>query len=72
MIENFTNNKPVKEVTYLNTENSQRYRTIIQIMFKKYEQMKYWILKEEIYEIIKNIDGFENYTMDNLKQDLDY
>ena len=56
MIENFTNNKPVKEVTYLNTENSQRYRTIIQIMFKKYEQMKYWILKEEIYEIIKNID----------------
>ena len=27
MIENFTNNKPVKEVTYLNTENSQRYRT---------------------------------------------
>ena len=72
MIENFTNNKPVKEVTYLNTENSQRYRTIIQIIFKKYEQMKYWILKEEIYEIIKNIDGFENYTMDNLKQDLDY
>ena len=71
MIENFANNKPVKEVTYLNTENSQRYRTIIQIMFKKYEQMKYWILKEEIYEIIKNIDGFENYTMDNLKQDLD-
>lgn len=71
MIEIFANNKPIKEVTYLNTENSQRYRTIIQIMFKKYEQMKYWILKEEIYEIIKNIDGFENYTMDNLKQDLD-
>ena len=45
MIENFTNNKPVKEVTYLNTENSQRYRTIIQIMFKKYEQMKFWIFK---------------------------
>ena len=71
MIESFANNKPVKEATYLNTENSQRYRTIIQIMFKKYEQMKYWILKEEIYEIIKNIYGFENYTMDNLKQDLD-
>lgn len=71
MIITSNTNKPIKEAAYLYAENTHRYRIIIRIIFYKYEQMKYWIYKEEIYESIKVIQGFEKYTLDNLKQDLD-
>lgn len=71
MIITSNTSKPIKEVAYLYTENAHRYRIIIRTIFYKYEQMKYWIYKEEIYESIKLIQGFEKYTLDNLKQDLD-
>lgn len=63
--------KQIEEVKYLATENTHRYRSIIRIMYKLYEQMKYSAYKEDIYEILKKYDDFKEYTIDMLKADLD-
>lgn len=63
--------KQIDEVKYLATENTYRYRSIIRIMYKSYEKMKYSVYKEEIFEILKEYDDFSEYTLDNLKSDLD-
>ena len=63
--------KKITEASYLCMENTFRYRVIIRIAYKKYEKMKYSLYKEEIFDDIKKVNGFEEYTLDNLKQDLD-
>lgn len=63
--------KQIDEVKYLATENTYRYRAIIRIMYKNYEKMKYSVYKEEIFAILKGYDDFSEYTLDNLKSDLD-
>ena len=63
--------KKFNEAQYLCTENSYRYRVILRIAYKEYEKMKFWLYKEDIFELIKQVEGFEEYTIDNLKQDLD-
>ena len=63
--------KKITEASYLCTGNTNRYRVIIRIAYKKYEKMKYSLYKEEIFEDIKKINGFDEYTLDDLKQDLD-
>lgn len=63
--------KRISEVNYLNTDNTWRYRNIIRVAYINYEKMKYWLYTEEIYEEIINIYGFESYTLDNLKVDLE-
>ena len=63
--------KKITEASYLCMGNSFRYRAIIRIAYKKYEKMKYSLYKEEIFDDIKKINGFEEYTLDDLKQDLD-
>ena len=63
--------KKITEASYLCTGNTFRYRAIIRIAYKKYEKMKYLLYKEEIFEDIKKINGFDEYTLDDLKQDLD-
>lgn len=63
--------KKITEAIYLCTANTNRYRVIIRIAYKKYEKMKYSLYKEEIFEDIKKINGFDEYTLDELKQDLE-
>ena len=63
--------KPIKETTYLNTENSYRYRCIIRYFFEQYEKINYWLYKEEIYdELIKN-EAFKDYTIEDCRYDFD-
>lgn len=71
MINSLKVGRKITESKYLNQENSFRYRNILRIAFYKYEKMKYWLDQNEIYEEIKKLDEFENYTIENLKQDLD-
>ncbi|QXM06571.1 TIGR02677 family protein [Crassaminicella indica] len=61
----------IDEAKYLATENTWRYRAIIRCMYKCYEKMKYWLYKEEIYEILKKYEEFADYSEDYLKNDLD-
>lgn len=63
--------KQIEEVKYLATENTYRYRSIIRILYKSYEQMKYSVYKEEIFEMLKQYEEFKEYSMDMLKSDLD-
>lgn len=63
--------KQIEEVKYLATENTRRYRAIIRIMYMCYEKMKFTLYKEDIMERLKEYEDFEEYTMDNLKSDLD-
>lgn len=59
--------KKFEEAKYLSVENAERYRVILRLAYEEYEQMKFWFYKEDIYELITNIEGFEEYTLDNLK-----
>lgn len=63
--------KQVDETKYLSTDNTWRYRSIIRIMYNSYEKMKYEFYKEDIMDKIKEYEDFSEYTMDNLKGDLD-
>lgn len=63
--------KPIDETKYLTAENAWRYRTILRFFYLQYEKMKYWLYKEEVFEELKMHKEFTNYTLDNLKQDLD-
>jgi len=63
--------KQVEETKYLSTDNTWRYRTIIRIMYESYEKMKYSLYKEDIMAKLKEYEDFDEYSMDNLKSDLD-
>lgn len=63
--------KPIEEVKYLATENSWRYRPIMRYCFNQYEQLKYWLYKEEIFEELRQYPGFAGYTIEQCQQDLE-
>ena len=62
---------PILETTYLSVPTVAIYRTIMRKMFIANEQMRTQLYKEEIYQLIKEDEYFSNYTMDDLKQDLE-
>ena len=61
----------IKETSYLSTQKTIYYRRIMRIFFHEYEKMKFQLYKEDIYEKIKKYSEFNEYTMDELKSDLD-
>ncbi len=63
--------KPIEETKYMTAENAWRYRTILRFFYLQYEKMKYWMYKEDVFEELKKHSEFADYTLDNLKQDLD-
>lgn len=63
--------KEIIETKYLAVDNTWRYRPIIRIMFKNYEKMKFWLLKEQIYEELVQYEDFSRYDIETLKQDLE-
>lgn len=63
--------RSIKETSYLNVENSSRYRRIMRIFFKEYEKMRFNLYKEDVFAIVKSYPEFEDYTMEQLKNDLE-
>lgn len=63
--------KPITETKYLTAENCWRYRPILRYFFVQYEKIKYWLYKEDVFDALKNSPHFENYTIDQCRQDLD-
>lgn len=63
--------KPITEVNYLRAENVERYRVIIRYFYQKHENINYWLHKEDIYEMMKEIDIFKEYTIEKCQSDLD-
>lgn len=62
--------KPIKEVNYLRAENAQRYRVIIRYFFLEYEKIHYWMGREDIYEMMRTIGLFPDYTLEQCQLDL--
>ncbi len=62
--------KPVKEATYLNVENTDRYRPILRLFYLEYERMKYWLYQEDVYHRLREDPYFSNYTPEQCQQDL--
>lgn len=62
--------KPITEVNYLRSENVARYRLIVRYFFIEYEKIHYWLHKEDVYNMMICIDGYQNYTMEQCQQDL--
>jgi uncharacterized protein (TIGR02677 family) len=63
--------KPITEVKYLNGENCYRYRPILRYFYIQYEKMKYWMYKDEVFDMMKESERFQDYTLDMLGRDLD-
>ena len=61
----------IKEATYLSAPKSAVYRRIMNIFFKEYEKMKFYLYKEDIYNEMKKISDFSDYNIEDLKIDLD-
>ncbi len=62
--------KPINEINYLRAENVERYRVIIRYFFNEYENINYWLFKEEIFEQMCETNLFDEYTLDKCQQDL--
>lgn len=60
----------MSEAKYLVVENYQRYRSIMRYCYRRYESFACWIYKEEIYAELKKDEYFNDYTLDELEQDL--
>jgi hypothetical protein len=54
--------KTVSETSYLNRENTYRYRGIIRVMYKAYEKMKYSLYRKDILEALKQYEQFVDYS----------
>lgn len=60
----------IPETSYLTAINAPQYRKIMRIFYNEYEKMHFQMYKEDVFEIIKTSSEFNNYTMEQLKNDL--
>lgn len=60
----------IQETSYLNAVNASQYRRIMRIFYENYERLRYQLYKEDIYEELGKYPDFEDYTMEQLKSDL--
>lgn len=63
--------KSVIETKYLNVENTPRYRAIVRFLYIQFEQLKYWVQSDDIYEELKKDNYFNDYTREQCSQDLE-
>lgn len=62
--------KPIVEVSYLNRENTWRYRAILQYCFVQHERLHHYVYPEEIYQHLQTSQFFNGYGEEQLQQDL--
>ena len=60
----------IEEVTYLNTENTWRYRAIVHFCFRRHEHMQAYIYPEDIWQALQKQPQFKDYTQEQMDQDL--
>ncbi|GAA0287787.1 uncharacterized protein (TIGR02677 family) [Gracilibacillus halotolerans] len=63
--------KRVTEATYLTADNAWRYRAILRYFYIQHERMREFLFPEEIFEHLKEIHEFQEYTVEALHLDLD-
>lgn len=60
----------ISEVTYLNTDNTWRYRGILHFCYKRHEHMQTYVYPEDIFHELRKDEHFRAYTFEQLEQDL--
>lgn len=60
----------ITETSYLSVPGVTNYRTIMRMMYIENERFHYPLYPEEILELVKKNEGFDDYTILDLKQDL--
>ncbi|QKY69983.1 TIGR02677 family protein [Lentibacillus sp. CBA3610] len=63
--------KKVQEASYLTADKAWSYRAILRYFYVQHERMRELLFPEEIFAHLKDLDGFQDYTEDQLHQDLD-
>lgn len=63
--------KKVQEAAYLTADKAWSYRAILRYFYVQHERMREFLFPEEIFAHLKDLDGFQDYTEDQLHQDLD-
>lgn len=63
--------KKVIEASYLTVDKAWSYRAILRYFYIQHERMREFLFPEEVYEHLKSLQGFDDYTEDQLHQDLD-
>ncbi len=61
----------VTETSYLTAQNAPLYRRIMRIFFEEYEKMHFQLYKEDVLELLRTYPDYTDYTLDQLKLDLD-
>ena len=61
----------VLESSYLTAPNYVTYRSIMRVMFLESEQMNNHLYKEEIFQKLKEDSEFQDYSLEDMRQDLD-
>ena len=62
---------PIMETSYLTAQNVRQYRAIMRLFFREYEKMHFQLYKEDVLELLHRQEGFADYTMAQLMQDLE-
>jgi len=62
--------RPIVETSYLNRENTWRYRAILRYCYVQHERLHHYVYPEEIYRHLKASPYFDNYSEEQLQQDL--
>ena len=60
----------INETSYLSVPNAPVYRKIMRCFYREYEKMNFQLYNEDIFQILKQDDMFQGYTMDQLVLDL--
>ena len=60
----------ISEISYLNTENTWRYRSILHFCFERHEHMQTYVYPEDIFHELKRDPNFREYSFEQLEQDL--
>ncbi len=60
----------VTEAAYLTADKAWSYRAILRYFYIQHERMREFLFPEEIFTYLKDLQGFEDYTEDQLHQDL--
>ncbi len=63
--------KRITETTYLNTENTARYRALMRIFYRNDQSFRHWLKKEQVYQQLQSTYDFEDYTLELCASDLD-
>ena len=61
----------INETSYLSVPNASQYRTIMRIFYQEYEKMRFQLYKEDVLELLHRNPAYEDYSMEQLKLDLD-